>query len=46
MVIERQLNGEVTRTYGRKGLSVHMMIPLTHERWPTAGAAGEKAESG
>jgi two-component sensor histidine kinase len=38
LVIERQLNGEVTRTYGRKGLSVHMVIPLTHERWPSAAA--------
>jgi two-component sensor histidine kinase len=42
LVIERQLNGEVTRTYGRKGLSVHMVVPLTHERWPSASpAAGD-----
>jgi two-component sensor histidine kinase len=36
LVIERQLNGEVTRSFGRKGLTVHMVVPLTHERWPTA----------
>jgi two-component sensor histidine kinase len=35
LVIERQLNGEVTRTFGSKGLAVHMVVPLTHERWPT-----------
>ena len=35
LVIERQLNGEVTRSFTRKGLSVHMVIPLTHERWPS-----------
>jgi two-component sensor histidine kinase len=44
LVIERQLNGEVTRTFGRKGLSVHMVVPLTHERWPTpADGAEQKA---
>ncbi len=40
LVIERQLNGEVTRSFTRKGLSVHMLVPLTHERWPTAAASG------
>jgi two-component sensor histidine kinase len=41
LVIERQLNGEVSRTFGRKGLAVHMVVPLTHERWPTPpGAEG------
>ncbi len=39
LVIERQLNGEVTRSFGRKGLTVHMVVPLTHERWPTAHTA-------
>jgi two-component sensor histidine kinase len=39
LVIERQLNGEVTRSFGRKGLAVHMVVPLTHERWPTRTAA-------
>jgi len=39
LVIERQLNGEVSRSFTRKGLSVHMIVPLTHERWPTAAAA-------
>jgi two-component sensor histidine kinase len=35
LVIERQMNGEVQRTYSRQGLSVRMTFPLTHERWPT-----------
>ncbi len=39
LVIERQLNGEVTRSFSRKGLAVHMVVPLTHERWPTRAAA-------
>ncbi len=38
LVIERQLNGEVTRSFTRKGLSVHLVVPLTHERWPGAAA--------
>jgi two-component sensor histidine kinase len=39
LVIERQLNGEVTRTFSRKGLSVNMIVPLTHERWPAPAPA-------
>jgi len=39
LVIERQMNGEVHRTYGRDGLSLRMIVPLTHERWPTQPAA-------
>jgi len=39
LVIQRQLNGEVTRSYSRKGLAVKMLVPLTHERWPSAAAA-------
>jgi PAS domain S-box-containing protein len=35
LVIERQLNGEVQRTYTADGLHVAMMVPLTHERWPS-----------
>jgi PAS domain S-box-containing protein len=35
LVIERQMNGEVHPTYGADGLSVRLIIPLTHERWPT-----------
>ena len=35
LVIERQMNGEVQRSYSRQGLSVRMTVPLTHERWPT-----------
>ncbi len=38
MVIERQLNGEVERTFSRSGLAVHLVVPLTHERWPSAAA--------
>jgi two-component sensor histidine kinase len=45
LVIERQLNGEVTRTFGRKGLAVHMVVPLTHERWPTPPAEGGERTS-
>jgi two-component sensor histidine kinase len=44
LVIERQLNGEVTRTFARKGLSVHMAVPLTHERWPVAQPVAGAAE--
>lgn len=35
LVIQRQLNGEVTRSFTSKGLAVKMLVPLTHERWPT-----------
>lgn len=35
LVIERQMNGQVHRTYTREGLSVRLVVPLTHERWPT-----------
>jgi len=40
LVIERQLNGEVTRTFSRKGLAVKLVVPLTHERWPSPVATG------
>lgn len=39
LAIERQLNGEVTRTYSREGLSVHLVVPLTRQRWPSGAAA-------
>jgi two-component sensor histidine kinase len=43
LVIQRQLNGEVTRTFSRKGLAVKMLVPLTHERWPApTPIAGDK----
>ena len=42
LVIARQLNGEVTRTYARKGLAVKMLVPLTHERWPSAPIAADR----
>lgn len=34
MVIERQLNGEVHRSFGPEGIEVRLVVPLTHERWP------------
>jgi two-component sensor histidine kinase len=39
LVIQRQLNGEVIRNYSSEGLSVKMLVPLTHERWPAPGGA-------
>jgi two-component sensor histidine kinase len=42
LVIERQLNGEVTRTYSKKGLTVKMLVPLTHERWPSPSTTDNK----
>jgi len=38
LVIRRQLNGEVACSYSRKGLSVKLIVPLTHERWPSRSA--------
>jgi PAS domain S-box-containing protein len=38
LVIVRQLNGEVTRSFTRHGLTVRLIVPLTHERWPTPAA--------
>ncbi|HYA06074.1 MAG TPA: HWE histidine kinase domain-containing protein [Xanthobacteraceae bacterium] len=35
LVIVRQLNGEVTRAFSRKGLAVKLVVPLTRERWPS-----------
>jgi PAS domain S-box-containing protein len=35
LVIERQMNGEVQPSYTRDGFSMCMIVPLTHERWPT-----------
>ena len=35
LVIERQMNGEMHTTYTREGFSIRMVVPLTHERWPT-----------
>ena len=34
MVIERQLNGQVTRTLGPQGMETRLVVPLSHERWP------------
>jgi len=43
LVIERQMDGEVSRSYGRKGLSVRMVVPLANGRWPAA--ATKQAET-
>jgi PAS domain S-box-containing protein len=40
LVIQRQLNGEVTRSFTSKGLTVKLLVPLTHERWPTPAVPG------
>src|SRR5262249_7674332 len=34
MVIERQLNGQVERTFGAEGMEAKLVVPLSHERWP------------
>lgn len=46
LVIERQLNGEVHTTYAREGFFIRMIVPLTHERWPTRAVdAATQSES-
>ncbi len=35
LVIERQMNGKVEPSYTREGFAMHMVVPVTHERWPT-----------
>jgi PAS domain S-box-containing protein len=42
LVIQRQLNGEVIRNFTGDGLSVKLLVPLTHERWPATVAAGNE----
>lgn len=42
LVIQRQLNGEVIRNFTGSGLSVKLLVPLTHERWPAPVAAGSE----
>ena len=46
MVIERQLSGSVTRTFGPHGMEAKLVVPLSHERWPgeVAGASEEGGE--
>jgi PAS domain S-box-containing protein len=34
MVIERQLNGSMQRTFGPQGMDARLVLPLSHERWP------------
>jgi PAS domain S-box-containing protein len=43
LVIQRQLNGEVIRNFSSDGMSVKLLVPLTHERWPASFAAGSEA---
>lgn len=45
MVIERQLSGSVTRTFGAGGMQARLIVPLTHERWPTRVAQGSEGET-
>jgi PAS domain S-box-containing protein len=45
MVIERQLGGEVQRTFGPEGMEAQLIVPLTHERWPEPARAEEKGEA-
>jgi two-component sensor histidine kinase len=45
LVIQRQLNGEVIRNYSSEGLSVKMLVPLTHERWPAPGATEKSGKT-
>jgi hypothetical protein len=35
MVIERQLNGQVNQSFATEGMEAKLVVPLTHERWPT-----------
>jgi PAS domain S-box-containing protein len=48
MVIERQLGGEMQRTFSPEGLDARLVVPLTHERWPepVMQAGGEEAAQG
>ncbi|MGH8262293.1 MAG: HWE histidine kinase domain-containing protein [Steroidobacteraceae bacterium] len=41
LVIERQLNGKVERTFTPDGLQVKLVVPLTHERWPGSSPVAE-----
>ena len=41
MVIERQLGGEMQRTFGPEGLDARLVLPLSHERWPQPAGAVE-----
>ena len=34
MVIERQLNGEIHRSFTSQGIDIRLVVPLAHERWP------------
>ena len=40
------MNGEVQPSYTRDGFSIRMIVPLTHERWPTEAVdAATQSES-
>src|SRR5436305_2381370 len=34
MGIERQLNGQVTRTFGPNGMEAKLVMPVSHDPWP------------
>jgi PAS domain S-box-containing protein len=38
LVIRRQLNGELSHSFSRKGHSAKIVVPLTRERWPNRAA--------
>jgi two-component sensor histidine kinase len=44
LVIRRQLNGDIRRTYARDGLRVNLVVPLSHERWPPTPDEAAAAE--
>ena len=46
MVIQRQLNGQVERSFGAKGLDARLILPLTHERWPQPVANAAEDDAG
>ena len=44
MVVERQLNGQVQQTFTTEGMDAKLIVPLTHDRWPTRVAPTLPAE--
>ena len=46
MVIQRQLNGQVERSFGSKGLDARLILPLTHERWPQPATVAAEDDAG
>jgi PAS domain S-box-containing protein len=46
MVVERQLGGEVHRTFTPEGLDARLVVPLSHERWPQPAASVSLEDTG